>query len=421
PLGVYLGRRLVHATSLSNRRFIVIAVVVFVLTRLAAVLLVPTLPVSDFESYRMLARLMVTGQPLPQPTEQFFFAWGYPLVLAPLIAAFGDSLLAAKLFNVVVGLVSLPLIWPIAYRVGGMPVARAAVLLYVLWPAQLFMTPVLASEHLALLLSLIYLLCVLWLIEGRRVVLASIVGVASLGLACAIRPALGVLLPIGLVMFFTIRRGVWLRSAILPAVALVGGFAGTQFGYRALLSGVYGGTPPTVAWWNLMVGLNYDARGRWNQQDAEPFFAYPTLDESNQYARGVVWQRLTTRPYLHPNLVRRKLELLWGDNYYGVWWSTGKMADGAMAKWIEANRHHLYTWSQIGHIAGLVLCAMGVFPFIRQRSDAATLMLLLILAGSALHSVFETQTRYSHVFTLGVIVFAAAGLAGRRRLSVRHD
>lgn len=405
------------APVLRHRGFLWSCVLVFLVSRLAVVFLLPTQPVSDFAAYDSLARRMATGGPLPTPEEDLlFFSWGYPLALAPWYALFGESPLLAKLLNVAAGVLALLLVYPLARAAGGPTVAGGTAALYALWPAQLFLTPVLASEHLALVFCLLYLLALVRVLRDGSVLMA-LFGGGCLGLACAIRPALGVVLVVGLVLIALRMRGV--RTRVLSGVFLVLGVVAVQAGYRGLLAAVYHRTPPTVAWWNLLAGMNYEARGRWNQPDADRFFAHPMLAESNRFARAEIWRRLTDKPRRLPDLVRRKLRLLWGDNYYGVWWATCSLAPTPTGRWFEQHAASLFTWSQLIHLTMLALCVRGAYRLLRRpHNTAATLLLLLILSGTALHAVFETQTRYSHVFALGALFVAAVGMAGvpRRRV-----
>lgn len=69
-------------------------------------------------------------------------------------ALLGPSVLTAKLLNVGVGTVSLLLIYNLGKTLSGEAAGRLAAILFALWPSQLFLTSVLASEHLGLLAAL---------------------------------------------------------------------------------------------------------------------------------------------------------------------------------------------------------------------------------------------------------------------------
>jgi hypothetical protein len=406
---------------LSNRAFLLTCLGLFVFSRLAAVLLAPTEPVSDFASYYRMADAMAGSRDVR--SVYGFFAWGYPLALAPWFACCGSSILLAKLLNVVAGAAALYLVYRLGSVTGGSGVARCAAVLFLLWPAQLFLTPVLASEHLALLLALAYVLCLIKLPNTTRASGVGLLGGIVLGMAGAVRPALGVLLPVGVIAGFVAVKP---RRRVVCVALLVAGFVSTQLGYRGLLWAQFQRTPPTVAWWNLLAGTNYEARGQWNREDAEQFSSFGSLKERNRYARAEIWHRITSRSLLaHANLIRRKLQLLWGDAYYGVYWSTHTMADTKVSEWVRSHVKNLYTCSQLQHLSVLILGAAGAFGFIRREySYPALLLSLLILSGSVLHAVFETQSRYAYVFTVGLLVFAACAIAGpapshRRRMTVK--
>lgn len=389
-------------------------VVAFVATRLLALWLLRSEPVSDFQSYWSLAQRFATGLPLPPESEaRLFVAWGWPLLMAPVVHVFGAALWAAKLLNVLLATATLPAIYVLARQVGGVRTAQVASVLFVLWPAEWALTPVLASEHPALLFALVYLLVLTRRVQCRATGWELAAGALALGVAVAVRPALGILLPLGLVFVWAYERG---RRRVVGVALLATVFVGSQLGYLALLRTAYGRTPPTVAWWNLMVGLNYDTGGQWNAADAHRFAAHATLAERNAIARDEIVHRATSQPWRHPQLIRRKVRTLWGDGYYGLYWATHEMADTSAARWTTRHLPQLYAAAQVAHILGGLACAGALLTLLRRRvanagfTPARVLLLGLILCGTLVHAVFESQARYCHVFALGALIFAAYAL-----------
>ena len=410
PLGCVLLRRLCDPGIASAWVFWIVVGVAFLASRLAVLYLFPTQPVSDFLAYHDLARRIAAGQALPPADElPLFFAWGYSLLLAPFYALFGATVATAQVTNVLAGLAGLPLIGAFGRQAGGAAIGRAAGLLYTAWPAQLFLTPVVASEHFALLFMLVGLWAVL-LTTRTSAWWPALAGGLGCGLAAVARPALGVLLPVMLVLPIIVNQP-W-RRRVARAAILLATFVVVQFGYRATATAICGRPPPTVAWWNLMAGMNYEARGRWNQADADAFFAHRTRAESNAFAQRTITTRAWKLSWRWPDHARRKLQLLWGDNYYGLWWATRSLGEAPPRDWVAEQLARWFTWSQLVHLTLIVLAGRGLWRVLRGKGMTAAVLaaVLVVLSGTVLHAVFETQSRYAHVFTLGGLILAALGL-----------
>ena len=385
-------------------RFLLVIFVLFVVSRAAALRLIPSLPVSDFDSYVGLAREFAKCGPLPADRE-YFFAWGYSLFLAPIFRIAGDSFVVAKVLNVVLGAVAMPLIYAFALP-AGVGVARASIVLYLLWPAQCFFTPVLASEHLAL--ALVCGALALLRFEPARVWAGA---GALLGCATAVRPALGVLAAAFSLLLLLGECGA--KRRLVRFVALWCGLTLTLGGYLIVLKSLYGRAPESVAHWNLMVGLNVEAQGRWNAKDSEWFFALPP-DERRGAALAQIRERLGQSPLTLARLAIKKQKLLWADNYYGLFWASQALAPGLAADRLNAWRPHLYAAGQIAHMVALALAATALLRVVRDGAPSTTrIAITLVLSGAILHGVFETQSRYSHVFAVGGIVLVASVIAPR--------
>lgn len=395
---------------------------IFVASRVAVLAWLPTEPVSDFHAYYTLAGMFATGEPLPSVEHShLFFAWGYALVLTPLFAVFGPSILAAKVLNIVLGVVSLGLLCAVAQRVGGRRVAFAAGLLFVLWPTQAILTPVLASEHAALPMCLAYLLATLRACRRDRWGLTAAAGAgALLAVAVAIRPSVGVALPAALVVL--LAQQMHISARIARAGALVLALVVVLVGYRAGLTTAFGRAPPNVGWYNLMVGLNIETKGWYSREDSKRYFSRRTYSERDALAKRVVVQRLRENWRRLPWLMRRKAVSLWATEADSVKWATARLAPAGATAWNEDRVAEVYAAAQISHTGLLMLATVGLIRCIRRAGQPAVLLLiLLLLGGTALHMVFEVQPRYHYVVALAAIVFAAFAIANEAGVADQLD
>jgi len=160
------------------------------------VLLMPTLPVSDFLDYYNSAANIARGQFTVPYTQEV----GYPFLLSILFRIGGPSLVAAKLLNVVLSLGTGLLLFWIADRTVGSRAARIVVVLFAVWPAQIMMNSVLASEALYMLLLLAAIGLLLDSVGSRAVSLLGLFNAgAMLGLSNTVRAVSILVLGVGLV------------------------------------------------------------------------------------------------------------------------------------------------------------------------------------------------------------------------------
>jgi 4-amino-4-deoxy-L-arabinose transferase-like glycosyltransferase len=104
----------------------------------------------DAGYYNFFARALADGRGYIRedgvPTA--FWPVGYPAALALMYEAFGPSLTAAKLFNVVLGAAATALVYALARSWFTRATAAVAALLYALWPGAIAYTSVTMSETL---------------------------------------------------------------------------------------------------------------------------------------------------------------------------------------------------------------------------------------------------------------------------------
>jgi hypothetical protein len=198
-------------------RGVLLFVGVITLLRLAWVLLVPTQPTSDHAVYHGLAvRLAETGV---YDTEKHRAYWppGYPAFLAALYTVFGPSILVGKLGNIVLAGVADLLTWRVVRTHVGHTAAVAALLLTAVWPGRNFHMDVLSYDELVIVLLVGSLALLPGQTGGRKVALRWIAAGVVLGLACLVRPTLGVT-PLAVGGWLFVCRCSWRRAALCTAL-----------------------------------------------------------------------------------------------------------------------------------------------------------------------------------------------------------
>lgn len=187
--------------------------------RLAAVLVVPTVPIGDGAAYDLFAAHLAAGQGYTSggvPSAQY--APGYPLLLAALYWLGGWDHVWAKLAHVVAGAATIWLTCRCGAALGEAGAGLLGAWILALFPSQALWAPVLAAENLYTPLCMGLLLVVM---AGQRW-RAAAGGGLLLGCATLTRPQAALIPVLGLGVLVLLRRWRWRRAlAFTAATCLV--------------------------------------------------------------------------------------------------------------------------------------------------------------------------------------------------------
>jgi len=408
--------RLVSPTleRMGNVPFFAGVLVVFLASRLAWLLIIPTLPTSDFQIYFQTACDIATGKGVASDMWLFQNGWGYQFFLSFIFRILGCSLLVGKAMNLILGLATIPVLYHLAARFGGKAVGRWAVLLFVFWPVQLMFTSVLGTEHLALLLALLGFLFGVRLLDSEgnlwfNAVLCSL----FLTLGTIVRPATLLFLgAVGLALLFQKKP---LKLRLFSALALAATFLLLNGAYIMGLKTFNNGITPNPSFSlaeSLLYGTNYEARGSWSQEDSNTINTWPK-DNALKLSIRAIRQRLKTYKVRQiVSLLHWKNYEFWGAPAYGSFWSTYKLDRPSGISWLKSNESKLKLLSflyQFFLIAGTFVTAIGLFCRRGTAKEAA--LLVTFISTTAMYLVLVATSRYSHSFMPLLFILAGMGFA----------
>lgn len=400
--------RLLHGVS--ERVFLSVVIGLFLVSRLWWILSVPTLPYSDFNSYNLFAELLRQLEPIENlwkiSRNLSVQPWGYPIALAIVYSIFGNALIVGKLLNVVAGVVSLWLVYKLTNQLSSPSVARAAAILFLLWPAQLMLTSVLASEHLGLMFVLASFLFLLRRLEREGTAWKDVVLAGSLlAIASTMRATLIVALAAALIVLLLARYKP--KKKLVTSALFLVSFLAAYGIYLGVTTLIYKVSPIPRPGFALLVGTNSDSNGIYNESDARIAREHGTVDEVDRLCRDAALQRIKDAPLRFITLMFRKVPVTWADDAYGAYYSTELLPASSGAK---SNLPFYSAASQFFHILVLLLGVVGCFKVTRHRYEAGlALILMFVLGGTLLHSILETQARYHYVLAPALLIFAAVG------------
>lgn len=409
-IAVFWGLRGMALARLQSGPFTALVIALVILPRLAWVVAVPTLPVYDYERYHTAALALLHGATHGAAVQDF----GIVTFLAVLASVFGPGLMAGKLANVVLAVMTVLLLLALGRRLFGEPAARAAALLFALWPADISFRSVFATEF-GFVLGWLAGSLVLLRAAGKHgsanfeFVLAG----ALFGLGSVFRPAGALLVPVALVWVAARTQG--RRSRVLArGMALTAGFMvvlAVQFAFGRVLG--FDVRASTLGL-NIMNGTNAAAEGQYSDESAAVFYHWVEREGPRSAlvtAARTGWRRITSQPAAFVALAFAKYGVMWGNDSYGAFWSTTDVRDGPAGAWASAHQEGLFAVSQFYYLGLLVFAILGTWRLVRRRFVRNVALLLLALPAFALmHVVLEVQSRYHYPLAYVVLLLAGAGL-----------
>lgn len=394
------------------------------------VLLVPTEPVSDFGNMYAVAGALAEGTATLNG-RPYFEWWAYQsgmvLWMALWIRLFGVGVGFFQTANCLCGAGCAVLVYALARRFASPRGARAAGLLYLIYPTSILLAPVLTNQHLSELL----LLAALYGITGGEGGIKTRLlrgGTAGLLLAFSnvIRPAAIVaVLAVPAVLILELFH--WKELGPAGRLAAAGGALAAVAVYVLATRGMswlvqvtglnHYGLENHVPQWKLILGLNAERGGRYSRADANIVFASGQMSEVRAAADRLLKERLAAlTPGGLLNLFWVKIKTMWGSfeptydaftqNVTGLYAGRGQ---GEILAW-ALNKFQRLTGGLC--IAGSLLTAAGCIRAAlkkEQGRQAALLLTLTALVYFCAHLLIEIQVRYRTLLFAVIFPLTAIG------------
>lgn len=387
------------------------------LLRIAWVLLVPSVPVSDFREYMDLAtRLLESGRYVNEagvPTA--FRPPGYPVFLALLHAVFGPSAFPIKCSNALVGAATCVLVWRLARTVVPEGPARLAGMMVALLPSQVGYSSLVASEvpFTALQTGALLLVAESLRLPDRRALLFGACAGLALSAAAMMRPTVA-LLP--LVVCAVVLSAAGAKRGLPIAVALCIAFAPAPIAWGMRNAAALGAFQPfsTNGGVNFHFGNNAITNGTGLELldprvDATSAITDEVARNAEGWRLGAAYWR--GNPGAGMVLAARKLAWLLATD--GVWtrWAmiSADPAPPASARGAVLVASNAAWYALLG-LAGLELLLMRWRR--AARDSAEPLGELMLLYTVVLTAAFIGQERY-HFPMVPAMAVAAATFAAR--------
>ncbi len=414
----------------------------------------PMKPNSDYKTYYEIAELLRRGRLLEEGVgycdyiAMFHHVFGYPAVLAQVFRIVGISVSTALYFNLILELAGCAVVWRIARLISGRAGGLTALLAAVFWPSCILYSNFVASEPLFTFL----LLAGIWLFtmslrdtERKRAhpwLCAFQLAGAGLVLAFAsfVRPMAIIFLVAAVICMLPGRQSLpvkprneltlglramdkgWKRCLLLIAVYLLFSWLFSLGAAYASDRELAGGSASFG--YNLLVGLNLESYGGWNQEDSEYLYAAlentGSAQEAQMTSLDMALQRLRVDPKALLDLFVHKFVVLWGNDDYGASWNILFMdQQNNLTPQRESLLYRMMDVSDLYYMLILLLALIAALRMLRREPDASYACVLLFCGTVALHLLVENQNRY-HYHTLPLLAILS-GSAIRAMMDVCYE
>ena len=423
------------------------AIFLLVLSFLLRVLFVrafPMEPQSDYKTYYEIAVLLNKGTLLQDGigycdyVSMFPHVLGYSYVLSVVMKYFGSSIWVGQCFNIILAVLTCFIVWRIAVLLAGRVSALVGLFLIAFWPSQIIYNNFLASEYL---FSFLMCYCI-WLFlvlvkkfdvnhpsHQKGVILHVVLGIL-LALDNAVRPmALLLLISILICLIpsrmplaikprndLTISERIlekgWLRGFIILCSFLISSAFLTKCVSYTIDRDMAGGSASFG--YNLLVGLNQNSYGGWNEEDSE--YLYSALEQTGSAVdaqiacRDLAVQRLQVDKISLVNLFLHKFDALWNNDDYASSFNIIFLQEqGNLTAEREDFLYGIRDFNNMWYLVSIAFSVIAVLYLSKRPGNWSYVLVILFLGTVAMHLLVENQNRYHfHALYLFAILTSVA-------------
>ncbi len=388
----------------------------------------PMKPESDFQTYYKVAELLSQGKLVSDGAgycdyiSQFPHVMGFPYFLSLVFRVFGVSVSTGLYFNLAVSLLSIFFVHRTARLLAGRVGGILAATIVAFWPSQIIYINQMASEPVFMCLTLICIWIAARLFKAPagekawKILVFNIALGILLAIAGGVRPVAIILLIAIIICSVTYKarlsgsdeagliKSCMSRGWIRALVILTGYMACTLLISAATAKAIDRELPGTTAsfGYNLMVGLNIESKGGWNETDSsflsKRFAETGSAQEAHIACRNVALSRLEEHPVGIANLVFQKYTLLWENDDYGSYWNLLflKQQNNLTSERNEF-MNNMTIWNNIYYMICVYLSLLaGIYLWFGKKVGTEHVLVLYFIGIAILHMFLESQSRYHY-------------------------
>ncbi len=425
--------------------YVVLILGAAIIVRYMVILKLPMQPESDYKTYYEIADLLKNGTLQEQGEgyidyiSMFPHVIGYSYILKTIFTFFGTSVFNGQVANILFSVITVFAVYRIARRLGGKLAGVIALTVAAFWPSQVLYITMLSSEYAFTLLLYLSVWLFLHLVmdydgttkKAVRGILLHILLGCLIAVTSAIRPLAIILLAAIVLCIFTqkmklpniprnsisvwnrfLEKG-WLRASLIVISYMI--FSGILTSNIELAINKTMPSTSVSFGYNLLVGLNTDSKGGWNEEDSK--FLYDNLESTGSAiqaqiaSRDLAFERLTSDPKAIFNLFINKYELLWGNDDYGSTWNLVFLEEqNELTPERSDFLYRMQDYNNILYMAFIIFSILALIYMLQKKASYIQVLILLYLGTVGIHLFVESQNRYHYHVLQVIMIMGAVGI-----------
>lgn len=426
---IYIVFAIFMTYRLKDKGFLVFLILGAFLVRFLYINVIHTPPESDFKLLYDAAKLFSKGD-FSFNQSEYFIDWGYQTGFVAyegiIVRLFGEAhgIFILKTLNCLWNTGITVLIYFIARNHFKEKSARLAAVLYMGFIFPITFVSVLSNQHIS---AFLILLGIFFLADTRilriKLIFRSLLAGLFISAGNIMRPE-GPIVVASISVYFLILLIKAGNKQKLKTVISAAVFLGIYMALNVLFSRIIidkeinpSGLKNNNFYWKFVVGLNYESKGTYNNQDMLMIYhGNLTKNEREDLEIKLIGERLSIGPLKLGNLFINKVQMLWCEN--DLVWSYGYLIRNGNSVYLMGSPVNfidvdviLQSLKGLFSLAVLVLCLTGVIK--RRRSsydDPLFIYLGIPVISCAVFLFIEVQPRYAYFPEVFLFILASAGL-----------
>jgi 4-amino-4-deoxy-L-arabinose transferase-like glycosyltransferase len=407
-----------------------------VVPRIIWISIIDVVPKSDFKTYHLVASSLANGEiVLNKYISVFPHVIGYPYILSFFYKIFGNEIIVAQIVNMLFSYGVALLIFLIGNMFMRKRYSLISVIIWALWPSQIFYSVLIISETLYTFLMLLFIYCFLKVTQKATNKKIYFFIFFLLGILCSICNAIR---PFGLVLiiacaiyyFIIINKNVkypfkFKKKFILFIILIMGYTLFSSFITYAIKNKIELEPSKSPIGFNLYVGVNYNSKGQWNIHDSEKFGEliknenYSAQDVHDIFFDKAVL-RIKENGINNFKLLIDKATNMWSEDTDAIKYIKGAINPQNKSILNFPKYYSLFSKVSILYYYIIIMLSItGCIKLFKTDISNTVYFLLIILWGIiGVHLIVEVAGRYHYFAIIIFSMIAPLSLIKKRRIIV---